>query len=189
MVTPRFVHHEGAGSVGHAAPRYCPVCGEQLLLTRLGCMSCGTELSGSFEACEFCALSAEDREVLRVFLASRGNMKDLERHLGVSYPTARARFDALLGRLGLAPTGSAPTAEDPGRGPGGADRLDVLRRLARGEIDLAAAEATLEGRSASPDGEPMPPEPPAAPPLPPEPEAPLEPGPPTDAAHHPEAER
>ncbi|MBO0715183.1 MAG: DUF2089 domain-containing protein [Acidimicrobiales bacterium] len=179
MVSPRFVNHGATGSVGHAAPRYCPVCGEQLLLTRLGCMSCGTELSGSFEACEFCALSPEDREVLRIFLASRGNMKDLERHLGVSYPTARARFDALLGRLGLAPTGSAPSAEDPGRG--GADRLDVLRRLARGEIDLVAAEATLEGRATSP-GDP-----------PPEPEAPIEPGPPTDpgppdTGHHPEAE-
>jgi hypothetical protein len=110
-------------------------------------MSCGTELSGSFEACEFCALSGEDREVLRIFLASRGNMKDLERHLGVSYPTARARFDALLGRLGLAPTGPALSAEDANRAaPGGSDRLEVLQRLARGEIDLSAAEATLEGR-------------------------------------------
>lgn len=188
MVSPRFVHHEATGAAGHAAPRYCPVCGEQLLLTRLGCVSCGTELSGSFEACEFCALSGDDREILRIFLASRGNMKDLERHLGVSYPTVRARFDALLGRLGLGPTGSAPTAEDPGRGgPGDADRLDVLKRLARGEIDLAAAEATLEGRPA-PTGAP------AAPGLAPEPESPLEPGPPTDpgppmdTGHHLEAE-
>jgi hypothetical protein len=144
-------------------------------------MSCGTELSGSFEACEFCALSGEDREVLRIFLASRGNMKDLERHLGVSYPTARARFDALLGRLGLAPTGSALSAEDANRGPqAGPDRLEVLRRLARGEIDLAAAEATLEARpaagsaghqppSATLEGEPpVPPAEPAVPPAGPE---------------------
>jgi hypothetical protein len=149
-------------------------------------MACGTELSGSFEACEFCALSAEDREVLRIFLASRGNMKDLERHLGVSYPTARARFDALLGRLGLAPTGATASAEEAGRGvAGGADRLDVLRRLARGELDLAAAEATLEGRPPSANGEPLPPQSPA-PPF--EPEAPLEPDPPTDAERHTEAE-
>lgn len=189
MVTPRSVHHAAPGPVGHAAPRYCPVCGEQLLLTRLGCVSCGTELSGSFEACEFCALSAEDREVLRVFLASRGNMKDLERHLGVSYPTARARFDALLGRLGLAPTGSVPSADDGGRGaPGSAERLEVLRRLARGEIDLAAAEATLEGRPGSTEGEPVPSKTPAPPAPAPEPESPLEPGPPMDAERHTEAE-
>lgn len=125
--------------MSRTAPRDCPVCGGRLALTRLGCGECGTELSGSFEACEFCALGAEDREVLRVFLSSRGNMKDLERHLGVSYPTARARFDALLARLGLA---------GPER-PGPAPQIDVLERLARGEIDLEEAERQLGDRPQS----------------------------------------
>ena len=110
------------------APRDCPVCGERLALTRLSCRSCGTEIAGDFEACEFCALGAEDREVLRVFLASRGNMKDLERHLGVSYPTARARFDALLARLGLEP----PKAAAP-------NRVELMEQVARGEIDIDEA--------------------------------------------------
>ena len=82
-------------------PRRCPVCESRLLLTRLSCDDCGTELSGAFDQCEFCALGPDDRELLRVFLRARGNMKELERHLGVSYPTARARFDDLLGRLDL----------------------------------------------------------------------------------------
>ncbi len=114
-----------------SAPRDCPVCGSKLALTRLSCRSCGTELSGSFETCEFCALGAEDRDVLRVFLASRGNMKDLERHLGVSYPTARARFDALLARIGL----GEKAAPDP--------RLQMLEQLARGEIDVDEADRRL----------------------------------------------
>jgi len=74
-------------------------------------------------------LGAEDRETLRIFLQSRGNMKELERHLGVSYPTARARFDAVLGKLGLAP---APEARP--RPP-----LSLLSRLARGEIGVDQA--------------------------------------------------
>jgi hypothetical protein len=115
------------------APRDCPVCGERLALTRLSCQDCGTELSGVFGACDFCALGEEDRDVLRVFLSSRGNMKDVERHLGVSYPTARSRFDALLGRLGLAP------APEPVPQPSRADRLEVLEKLARGEVDVDAA--------------------------------------------------
>jgi hypothetical protein len=99
-------------------------------VTRLSCSECATELSGSFASCDFCALGEEDREVLRVFLASRGNMKELERHLGVSYPTARARFDALLGRLGIERAGAteAPT-----------DRLSVLEDLAHGSIDVDEA--------------------------------------------------
>jgi hypothetical protein len=114
----------------HHAPRHCPVCGDGLTLTRLSCESCGTELSGSFEACEFCDLGSDDRALLRVFLASRGNMKELERHLGVSYPTARARFDALLVRLGLAPTDKSNNVTPP---------IDTLSALAEGDIDIDEA--------------------------------------------------
>jgi hypothetical protein len=108
------------------------VCGERLALTRLSCPGCETELSGAFEACDFCSLDADDREMLRVFLRSRGNMKDLERHLGVSYPTARARFDKLLRKLGLEP------AEET------SERLSLLEALSRGEIEVSEALDRLE---------------------------------------------
>jgi len=114
-------------------PSNCPVCNQRLATTRLTCPDCNTELSGAFAQCEFCVLSDEDRDVLRVFLASRGNMKDLERHLGVSYPTARARFDALLGKLGIdrAPVTASPT------------RLELMEQVARGEIDVDEAMKRL----------------------------------------------
>src|SRR5438046_9596543 len=92
-------------------PSNCPVCSSRLALTRLSCPSCETELSGAFAQCEFCVLSDEERDVLRVFLASRGNMKELERHLCVSYPTARARFDALLPQLGIERVPVPPVAD------------------------------------------------------------------------------
>jgi hypothetical protein len=114
-------------------PSNCPVCNSRLALTRLSCPSCETELSGAFAQCEFCVLSDEDREVLRVFLASRGNMKDLERHLGVSYPTARARFDTLLGKLGI----------ERGPAPAIPSRLELMEQVARGEIDIDEAMKRL----------------------------------------------
>ncbi len=58
-------------------------------------------------------------------------MKDLERHLGVSYPTARARFDSLLGRLGI--------ERAPAAGDSAADRITVLEELAGGRIDVDEA--------------------------------------------------
>lgn len=116
--------------VQRAAPRTCPVCGDQMLTTRLTCRDCGTEISGRFEPCEFCVLSPDERQTLRVFLQSRGNMRELERHLGVSYPTARARFDALVAKLGI---------ERPSPPP----RLDLLESLARGEIDVDEAARRL----------------------------------------------
>lgn len=81
-------------------PSTCPVCGDALHTTRLSCDGCDTELTGHFAGCEYCALGAEDRRILRIFLASRGNVKEVERALSVSYPTARARVDAVLAKLG-----------------------------------------------------------------------------------------
>jgi hypothetical protein len=114
-------------------PTNCPVCSTRLATTRLTCPSCSTELSGAFESCEFCVLSDEDRDVLRVFLASRGNMKELERHLGVSYPTARARFDVLLTKLGIE-RAAAPAPS----------RLELMEQVARGEIDVDEAMRRLD---------------------------------------------
>ena len=121
------------------APRHCPVCGETLALTRLSCDECGTELAGHFPTCEYCSLSSDDRETLRVFLQSRGNVKELERHLNVSYPTARARFDAILTKLGMEPSGVEPA--EPEAPP---ESLGVLESLSRGDIDVDEALRRLE---------------------------------------------
>jgi hypothetical protein len=127
-------------------PRDCPVCGAGLAVTRLSCGSCGSELSGVFESCDFCALTDAERELLRVFLVSRGNMRELERHLGVSYPTARQRYADLLAKLGLEPPGAEGT--DPPSSAGSqpkANRVDILARLAKGELDVEAAATLLRG--------------------------------------------
>jgi len=116
--------------VEHRPPRNCPVCGEHLSTTRLGCTSCGTEVSGLFSSCRFCGLAESDEELLRVFLVSRGNMKELARFLQVSYPTARQRFAELLERIGM--------QDELER-----RRDDVLRRLAAGEIEVEEAERLL----------------------------------------------
>ncbi|MBB5786060.1 hypothetical protein HD601_000635 [Jiangella mangrovi] len=110
----------------------------KLHVTRLGCESCGTELSGRFASCPYCSLGAQDQKILGTFLVSRGNMRELARELGVSYPTARQRFAELLERLGL----EAPA--DPGAGRADTvDREEVLRRLAAGELDLDEATTLL----------------------------------------------
>jgi hypothetical protein len=123
-----------ARSTTRRPPSSCPVCNHRLATTRLTCPECSTELSGAFTSCEFCVLTDEDRDLLRVFLASRGNMKELERHLAVSYPTARARFDALLAKIGI---DRAPSAPSP-------TRVELMEQVARGEIDIDEALTRLE---------------------------------------------
>lgn len=113
------------------APRRCPVCGGQLVHSRLSCQDCDIELTGTFEPCEYCNLEGDDRELLRFFLLARGNLKELQRHLGVSYTTARLRYEALLERLNF----DAPPARD--------QRLEILQALARGELTAEDARRQL----------------------------------------------
>lgn len=130
-------------------PRDCPVCGAGLQVTRLSCGSCGSELSGVFESCGYCGLTDAERELLRVFLVSRGNMRELERHLGVSYPTARQRYADLLAKLGLEPAGgdgAGGVGGEPAAAPKPkVSRVEVLARLAKGELDVEAATTLLRG--------------------------------------------
>jgi hypothetical protein len=118
----------------HRAPSACPVCGDQLAVTRLGCGTCGTELAGLFAPCDYCALDDKESELLRVFLASRGNLREVEKHLGVSYPTARARFNDLLRKLGLVAVEDAPTT---------LTRDQVLSEVASGALSPDAAAELL----------------------------------------------
>ncbi|MHB1009557.1 MAG: DUF2089 family protein [Propionibacteriaceae bacterium] len=117
-------------------PTACPVCGERLVTTRLGCTECGSEIGGHFAPCDFCALSDADLDVLKVFLASRGNIRGLEKHLGVSYPTARLRLTTVLDRLGLG------GSEEPEPTPT-LTREQVLAEVAAGSLDPAEAQRLL----------------------------------------------
>ena len=118
----------------HRPPSDCPVCGDRLATTRLGCPSCGSELAGVFTSCPFCALNPAETEMLRVFLASRGNLREVEKHLGVSYPTARLRFADLLRKLDLADEREPET---------GLSRDEILAEVASGALRPAEAQELL----------------------------------------------
>jgi len=126
----------------HRPPTTCPVCSESLITLRLGCPSCGTELSGHFDTCRFCRLGTADLDILEVFLRSRGNVRDVQAHLEVSYPTARARLSEVLDRLGLGEAPNPPTASPATAAP--IDKAAILADLAAGRLDVAEAGALLD---------------------------------------------
>lgn len=122
----------------HRAPHDCPVCGGDVITTRLGCPSCGSELAGEFAPCEFCQLDEADLATLKVFLASRGNLREVEKHLGVSYPTARTRLTELLVKLGLSGEADPPMSQD-----------QILAEVAAGRITPEQAQRLLTGEPAA----------------------------------------
>jgi hypothetical protein len=119
----------------------CPVCSGQLAVTHLRCGSCGTELSGEFTANEFARLPQDKLDFLRTFIACRGNLKEVEAALGISYPTVRGRLDQLIEALGMLsvsnPPELSPLSPD--------DQAAVLAMLERGELSVEQAEARLRG--------------------------------------------
>jgi len=102
-----------------------------MTVVRLQCCSCGTEVNGEFDICPVCAMSDSGRKMVNLFLDSRGNLKEVQRQLGLSYPTVRLKMEAafreLLGR------GSEPAPSE------------VLEKLRNGEIDIDTAQRLLSG--------------------------------------------
>jgi hypothetical protein len=141
----------------------CPVCADELTITRLHCRSCGTALEGEFGVGRFGRLDREQMSLLESFLRSRGNLKEMERELSISYPTVRGRVDALVRALGLADgagdeaaTGEPDDdvddfdAEDAASADDAADeaaqaeaRRSILERLARKELSAEEAATAL----------------------------------------------
>ena len=136
----------------------CPVCSGELTIARLHCRSCGTALEGEFGVGRFGRLDREQLSLLESFLRSRGNLKEMERELGISYPTVRGRVDALIRSLGLADGAAVDADEDFGAGfadePDGSDvaaeRRAILERLARKEISADDAAVALRELGAGP---------------------------------------
>lgn len=138
--------------MAHDVISTCPVCEHELAVTRLHCSECGTTLEGTFSVGRFGRLNREQLSLLESFLRSRGNLREMERELSLSYPTIRGRVEALVKALGL---GGSPTDQEPPDAPeaagGGAthgaptapNRRQVLERLSRHEISAEEAAAAL----------------------------------------------
>ena len=123
----------------------CPVCAKELAVTRLHCRSCGTTLEGDFSVGRFGRLSRDQLTLLESFLRSRGNLRDMERELGISYPTVRSRVEALVRALGFGARGDDDTVEEiaPAEAPASDARQAILEQLARHEIGAEDAAAAI----------------------------------------------
>ncbi len=108
-------------------PTKCPACGTTLEIVELKCPKCGTVIRGEFPMDHFLSLSDEDRKFLIAFLRSRGNMKEVQERLSISYPTAKNRLDKLLINLGIYEKENSPKEKE------------ILDALERGEITAEQA--------------------------------------------------
>lgn len=113
----------------------CPVCHQPLHATRLHCPACGTSIEGDFRAERLLSLTPEQRNFVYSFLRNRGNIREMEKELGISYPTVRARLDQVIAALGIEP--AQPQSREK------LTRKEVLEMLSRGEVTQEQAMEML----------------------------------------------
>ena len=110
----------------------CRNCGGTLKIQRMSCPSCGVTMEGTMELPRLARLSPENRKFVEIFVLSGGSLKEVGRHLNLSYPTVRARLDRVIAEL--------HKLEEVHK----EERLIVLKRLERSEISVAQAAALLD---------------------------------------------
>jgi hypothetical protein len=118
-------------------PKLCPACNASLVVSRLSCPECGTEVTGSFPLDLFSRLAPNDFDFVVMFVKSRGNVKEMERELGISYWTIRARLNEIVTQLGLEVP--VPPAEELT-----SRRQHILEQLNAGQLSVSDAAARLE---------------------------------------------
>jgi hypothetical protein len=125
----------------HPVPTQCPVCGEELRVTRLHCDGCGTAIEGVFALDRLLRLNRDQLAFALTFIKRRGKIKDVEDELGVSYPTVVARLNELIAALGYdVQPDSSDDAASPDRA---AQRQEILDQLAAGTLSAGEAAQRL----------------------------------------------
>lgn len=115
----------------------CPSCDGELVTSRYSCPQCDISVEGRFERNRFARLTPEAQDFLFVFVKNRGNIREVERELGISYPTVRNRLNAAIAELGI--------TEQPEWTPEeiAAERVEILKELENGKLSPTEAEELL----------------------------------------------
>jgi hypothetical protein len=116
----------------------CPICGNELSITRLHCPSCQIEINGEFSLSRLNYLTKEQIQFVELFLKNQGNIKAIEKDLNISYPTVKKILNEVLVAMGFEPNSDQMDTSKS------LQRQEILDRLARKEIPFEEASALLK---------------------------------------------
>ena len=116
-------------------PNECPVCGGELKIEKVSCTDCDMQMTGTFYMLGFAGLTEKQLDFIKVFIKCKGNIKEVEKELGISYPTVKARLDEVAGALDV-------EIEDEGKQV----NTDVLESLEKGELSVDEALNILKDK-------------------------------------------
>ncbi len=115
-------------------PHCCPLCGESIEISQIKCSGCRSEINGAFSAGSFAVLPVEYQKFIVVFLRHRGNIKGVEKELGISYPTINKMLESINNML----AGSSEESQ--------LSRKEILDAIDKGEMSVKDATFILKNR-------------------------------------------
>ncbi len=110
----------------------CPYCEGDFVIKEIECQSCKTQIRGNFKVNRFHMFKPEDLYFIEIFLKNEGNIKLMEKDLGISYPTVKSRLKNIINTLGY----KSKTGESE-------ERVKILNALSEGQIDVKEAIKNL----------------------------------------------
>jgi len=144
--------YQVASKISGAKAKYpviseCPVCHHDLIVERLACEHCGSEIDGSFKLSKFNYLDTDKLYFIEVFVKNRGNIKAIEKEMELSYPTIKKMLDDVITELGYSPENNSEEEvknreEEVKKAK--ASRSEILDRLAKKEISADEAAEMLK---------------------------------------------
>ena len=123
-------------------PSKCPLCGGEVIVTRIHCQVCDSTIEGRFVAGPFERLTAEQLSFVETFVRCEGKINRMEDEIGLSYPTIRNRLHEIIRALGYEPGG-----EEPAPRISDEERRKILENLEQGQINYQEAMRMLEGEA------------------------------------------
>lgn len=113
--------------------RNCPVCNARLEVQRYHCPSCDITIEGQFAISELAALNAEQQEFVKTFICCSGSIKEVEKKLGISYPTVKNKLKQVQDIL--CPESKSSLSEES---------EEILKKLEQGAISVEEAIQAIE---------------------------------------------
>jgi hypothetical protein len=115
----------------------CPICGDELSVTRLHCRNCDSAIEGHFNLGRFYHLTPEQLHFVETFIKCEGKITRVEDELGLSYPTVRSRLNDVIRALGYEVPAEATISAER--------RKEILEQVQAGEIAAEEAAELLKG--------------------------------------------
>lgn len=108
--------------------------GADLIVTEIQSKEKDITVRGEFQLSKFDYLTKEQQYFIEVFIKNQGNIKQIEKELGISYPTVKKSLEEVTSALGY----KVEDSKDDEK------RIEIFEKIRKGELSIEDAEALLK---------------------------------------------